>query len=65
MVKAESQYQKRLDGCLSKAAIAHTSELKELWQTMADSYRALLESESRAISYQSWQRNNVHSERQS
>jgi hypothetical protein len=59
MLKTGLRYQQRLDTCLGKAATANTPELKELWHTIADSYRALLETESRASTYRSWVRNNL------
>jgi hypothetical protein len=54
-----ARYQENLDKCLSKAASARTPELKELWHTMADSYRCLAEYDNRAFTFRSWQRNNI------
>ena len=59
MQSSSSRYQQNLENCLSRASIAHTPELKELWHTMADSYRALLENEKCRVSHQSWLRNNI------
>src|SRR5262245_45753451 len=53
------RFEHGLQKCLSKAAHARTPELKELWQTMAESYRFLLESNRYEITYQSWLRNNA------
>jgi hypothetical protein len=59
MQSIRSRHQENLEKCLSRASSARSPELKELWRTMADSYRALLESEKRTISHQSWLRNNI------
>jgi len=55
-----SRFEHGLQKCLSKAAHARTPELKELWQTMAESYRCLLENNGHKITHQSWLRNNAH-----
>jgi hypothetical protein len=54
-----SRHQENLDRCLGNASSARTPELKELWQTMADSYRHLLDFEKCKVSHQSWLRNNI------
>ena len=61
MDKNHSRYEVGLEKCLIKASRACTPELKELWDTMADSYRCLLESNSRALTHKSWLRNNLRS----
>jgi hypothetical protein len=61
MAKNESRYNHALEKCLSNASGARTPELKELWYTMADSYRLLLDSERRAITFHSWRRNSTPS----
>src|SRR5262249_5045981 len=48
-------------GELSEASSARTPELKELWHTMADSYRCLMEYDESATTFHSWQRNNIPS----
>ena len=58
MDKNHSRYEDGLEKCLIRASGARTPELKELWQTMADSYRCLLEYDKRAFGYESWLRNN-------
>src|SRR5215475_11296746 len=55
-----SRFEHGLQKCLSKAAHARTPELKELWQTMAESYRCLLDHSGHKITHQSWLRNNAH-----
>jgi hypothetical protein len=61
MQRNGSRYQEGLEKCLSKASSARTLELKQLWHTMADSYRCLMEYDTRAITFHSWQRNNIPS----
>jgi hypothetical protein len=55
------RYQQGLENCLSKASSACTPELKELWHTLADSYHCLVEYDKSAMSFHSWQRNNIRS----
>jgi hypothetical protein len=54
-----SRYQQNLEKCLSHACAARTPEIKELWLTMADSYRGLLESEKQTLSHQLWLERNT------
>src|SRR5215467_13968205 len=61
MERNGSRYQEGLENCLSKASSARTPELKELWHTMADSYRYLVEYDKSATTFHSWQRNNIPS----
>jgi len=61
MERNGSRYQEGLENCLSKASSARTPELKELWHTMADSYRCLVEYDKSAMTFHSWQRNNTPS----
>jgi hypothetical protein len=61
MERKGSRYQQGLENCLSKASSARTPELKELWNTMADSYRCLVEYDKSAMTFHSWQRNNTPS----
>jgi hypothetical protein len=58
---SHSRYEHGLEKCLIKASTACTPELKELWHTMADSYRCLLEYNTRTLAYHSWLRNNFYS----
>ena len=58
MERNGSHYQEGVEKCLSKASSARTAELKELWRTMADSYRCLVEYDERALRFHSWSRNN-------
>jgi hypothetical protein len=59
MQRDGSRYQEGLEKCLSKASSACTPEIKQLWHTMADSYLCLMEYDTRAIAFHSWQRNNI------
>jgi hypothetical protein len=46
MSKAE-QYRRGLEFCLAKAARAPVEELREIWKTVGESYKFLLDLESR------------------
>jgi hypothetical protein len=59
MERNGSRYQEGLENCLSKASSARTPELKELWHTMADSYRCLVEYDQSAITLHSLLGNNI------
>ena len=62
MKRIGSRHQEGLERCLSKASTARTLELKQVWNTMADSYRYLAEFDTRATTFYSWQRNNIPSD---
>jgi hypothetical protein len=61
MQRNGSRYHEGLEKCLSNSSSAQTSEIKELWHTMADSYRLLIEHDARAITFYSWLRKNIPS----
>jgi len=55
----KARFERGLAKCLANAGTSHTPELQETWQTLADSYRCLLEHCEHELTFKSWQRNNT------
>jgi hypothetical protein len=52
-----ARFELGLEKCIRRAAAASNPELAETWQTLAESYRHLIETSERERHYNSWEWN--------